>query len=72
MHMCEGERRDVVFSAAQTSSIVLSLGEQEEKEIENKLPPKVRFLAEGWENINDVMVDGCFVGLGVFSRRRWG
>lgn len=56
--MCKRERHSIVFSAAQTLFIVLSLRAQEEKEIENTPPPKkVRFLAKGWENVNDVMSD---------------
>lgn len=58
--MCEWERHGIVFSAAQALFIVLSLRAQEEKEIENKTSQKVRFLAKGWENVNDVTSDGCF------------
>lgn len=60
VYMCKWERHSIVFSAAQTLFIVLNLRAQEEKEIENKPPQKVRFLAKGWENVNDVMSDRSF------------
>lgn len=72
LYMCEWERARGAFGASCMLFVVLSLREQKEKEIENKIPPKVRFLAKGWESFNDV-IDAWWMlrVLSVFRGRRW-
>lgn len=36
-------------------------GVKEENEIGSKTPQKVRFRTKGWEDVSDVMSDGCFM-----------
>lgn len=73
LYMCEWERARGAFSASCMLFVVLSLRAQKEKETENKIPPKVRFLAKGWESFNDV-IDAWWMlhVLSVFRGRRWG
>lgn len=73
LHTCEWERARGAFSASCMLFMVLSLRAQKEKEIGNKIPPKVRFLAKGWESFNDVIYAWWMLHvLSVFRGRRWG
>lgn len=70
--MCEWERARGAFSVSCMLFVVLSLRAQKEKEIGNKIPPKVRFLAKDWETFNDV-IDAWWMlhVLSVCRGRRW-
>lgn len=70
--MREWERGRGAFSASCMLSVVLSLRVQKEKEIGDKIPPKVRFLAEVWESFDDVIYAWWMLRvLSIFRGRRW-